>query len=296
MKKGLLAAFGAYLFWGFSPIYWKLLNEIPALEILLHRIFWSLPFLLIIIVIKNGWTNVISLFQNILKKKIYFLSATLLALNWFLFIWSVMNGFIVEASLGYFINPLVNVLLGVVFLKEQIRRFQWIAIFLALTGVVYLTFNYGHFPWIALSLAASFSFYGLIRKTASLGSMDGLAFEMIVIFLPAVFLFSIMHSNNQLVFNSVDSLTKLLLIVTGMVTALPLLFFAYGARKIPYSTLGFIQYIAPTIQFLLGVFLYNEVFGLERFIGFSFIWAALLIYSIENIFNLRKVRIIPTVQ
>lgn len=292
MNKGYPAAIAAYSFWGLSPIFWKLLSEIPAFEILLHRIIWSLPFLLIILYWRNGFKKIKELFRNFSQKRLYFLSAFLLAVNWLLFIWSVNNGYIVEASLGYFINPLVNVLLGVVLLKEHIRRVQWMAIILAAAGVLYLTFNYGSFPWIALSLAGSFGFYGLIRKTASLGSIDGLAFEMVVLYVPALFLFGHLGITDQLVFVNVKFTTEILLIVTGLFTSFPLLLFAFAARKIPYGTLGFIQYIAPTFQFLLGVFLYNENFSSQRFSGFLFIWLALIIYSVENIYFLRRKKII----
>ena len=292
MNKGYPAAFSAYTFWGLSPIFWKFLSAIPAFEILIHRIIWSLPFLLLIIFYRNGLAGITNLFKNIINKKLYFLSAFLLAVNWLIFIWSVNNGYVVEASLGYFINPLVNVVLGVLLLKEGMRRLQWVAIFLALTGVLYLTFNYGNFPWIALSLAGTFAFYGYIRKIASLGSIDGLAFEMLVIYLPGLIVLGYFQNTHQLVFLDVPFSTRILLIGTGLITTLPLLLFAFAARKIPYSTLGFIQYIAPSFQFLLGVFLYHENFSTERFIGFTFIWLALIIYSMENISHFRRKKLL----
>lgn len=288
MNKGYPAAIAAYFFWGFSPIFWKLISQIPALEILLHRIFWSFPFLMIILYWRSGSANLKSLFKNFAQKRLYFISALLLAINWLLFIWAVNNGYIVEASLGYFINPLVNVLLGVIFFKERIRRLQWIAILLASSGVLYLTFNYGNFPWIALSLAGSFGFYGLIRKMAPLGSIEGLTFEMVVLYLPALLLLANMNLHNNLVFFKVGFDIEIILIITGLVTIIPLLLFAFAARNIPYGTLGFIQYIAPSFQFLLGVFVYGEAFGVERFIGFVFIWLALIIYSAENIYFLKR--------
>lgn len=288
MNKGYPAAIAAYFFWGFSPVFWKLISKIPALEILLHRILWSLPFLLLILYWRRGSQSLKPLFQNFAQKKLYFVSAVLLAVNWLLFIWAVTNGYIVEASLGYFINPLINVLLGVIFLKEHIRRLQWLAILLALSGVLYLTFNYGNFPWIALSLAGSFGVYGLIRKMAPLGSIDGLAFEMVVLYFPALLLILNLNLHNELVFFQVGFDTEIILVVTGLVTIFPLLLFAFAARNIPYGTLGFIQYIAPSFQFLLGVFVYGEAFGWQRFTGFVFIWIALLIYSAENIYFLRR--------
>lgn len=292
MNKGYFSAFGAYFFWGLSPIYWKIIASVPALEIVSLRVFWSLPFVLLIFVFRKDIRVIKSLFKNILKYKIYILSAFLLAANWLIWIWAMSNGYIVDASLGYFINPLLNVVIGVLFLHERLRRIQWIALFLALAGVLYLSVNYGHFPWIALSLATSFALYGYIRKTANLGARDGLFIELIFMILPAMALLYFLNGFSNFTLPSLPFKIHFWLSLTGLVTVIPLVTFAYGARKIPYSTLGFIQYIAPTLQFLLGVFIYNENFNIERFTGFSFIWCALIIYTFENVYFLRNRKVI----
>ena len=240
------------------------------------------------IYITGGLKSFTEKLRNIRSIRIYFLSASLLAVNWFTFIWSVNNGFIVEASLGYFINPLVNVFLGVVILKERLRPGQWLALIIAAGGVLYLTFNYGSFPWIALTLAFSFAAYGLIRKTGRLEALDGLSFETGLLFLPALLflIFGIFNGQTTIVDQPLN--LQILVTVTGIITALPLLLFAYGARRITLTSLGFMQYIAPTLQFLLGVLLYNEPFSQQRFIGFMFIWGALIIFSLETFYYLQR--------
>ncbi|KAA3613058.1 MAG: EamA family transporter RarD [Calditrichaeota bacterium] len=288
MNKGYIAAFSAYFWWGLSPIYWKLISSIPAEEILAVRVLLSLPFLLIILLITKNFHTFKSDLTNLSKIKPYILSAFLLATNWYIFIWAMNNNHVVEASLGYFINPLVNVLMGVILLGERMRRMQWLSIILAFGGVMYLAINYGQFPWIALVLAVSFAGYGFIRKTASLGAISGLTGEMTVLLLPAFGLLGFLAVNTDFMIPSLGWDMHFLLSLTAIVTIVPLVVFAYGARRIPYSTLGLIQYIAPSMQFLLGVFLYNEDFNQERLIGFSFIWAALFIYTAENIYFMKR--------
>ena len=288
MNKGYLAAFAAYFWWGLSPIYWKIISAVPALEILGLRVFWSIPFIAIVFILRKNFTFFATLLKSPWKYKIYFVSAMLLFTNWFVWIWSINNGYVVDASLGYFINPLLNVLMGVIFLHEQLRKVQWISLFLALAGVLYLAFNYGKFPWIALTLAGTFASYGYIRKTASLGAFHGLSIEILYMIIPASILVYILNQSSHFTLINQSFEMHLWLMLTGIVTVFPLITFAYGARKIPYSTLGFIQYIAPTLQFLLGVFIYNEEFNMQRFIGFSFIWLALIIYTAENIYVLKK--------
>jgi chloramphenicol-sensitive protein RarD len=283
MNKGYPAAFASFIIWGLSPIYWKLLSSIPATEIILHRIIWSLPFLFFALLVLKGKAAVFALFKSFFKNKINVISATLLAFNWLVFIWAINNNYILEASLGYFINPIINVLMGMFFLKERLQVLQKIAVVFAVLGVLYLTFNYGQFPWIALFLAFSFATYGLIRKTGHLGSVEGLTFEMLVIYLPTLIVFGIFYFSGNIIFNTVEMPQRLLLIFTGVITASPLLLFAYGARKIKYSTIGIIQYLAPTMQFFIGIFIYEEDFTTDRFIGFLFIWIGLLIYSYDTI-------------
>ena len=287
MNRGYAAALAAYIVWGVSPLYWKIVSQVPALEILALRIFWSVPFLLLVFWVRRDF----SVFRNVRLNpgmyKVFLLSPFLLGTNWLVWIWSVNNNHVVDASLGYFINPLVNVALGVIFLHERLRRIQWLALGLALIGVLYLTINYGQFPWIALTLAGSFGLYGYIRKTARLGATDGLAIEVLVLIVPALGLLWFLGASGSLVIADLDLSMHAWLSIAGVITVFTLVVFAFGARKIPYSTLGFIQYIAPTMQFILGIYLYNEGFSAEKLIGFGFIWTALIIYSFENLYYLR---------
>jgi chloramphenicol-sensitive protein RarD len=215
---------------------------------------------------------------------VYIVSAFLLGINWYVWIWSVNNGYVVDASLGYFINPLLNVVMGVVLLHEHLRRLQWVSLALALVGVLYLTLNYGQFPWIALTLAGTFGLYGFIRKTAALGALNGLTIEISVLLIPAFILLAFLYHTSGLVFPTLSLEMHFWLSLSGLITVLPLTLFAYGARRIPYSTIGFIQYLAPTGQFILGVFVFGEMFNMDKFIGFGFIWLALIIYSFENLY------------
>jgi len=288
LNRGYFAAFLAYFWWGLSPIYWKLISSIPALEILPVRVLLSLPLLVIILIYNKKLILLKNELKNTKKVKPFIISAFLLGTNWFIFIWAMNNNHVVEASLGYFINPLVNVLLGVMLLNEKMRRLQWVAVFIALNGVLYLAINYGQFPWIALILAGSFAYYGYIRKTAEFGALDGLTTEMLVMLVPALLLLGWLSTGQEFALFSISWDLYFWLSLTSIVTIIPLVVFAYAARKIPYSTLGLIQYIAPTLQFLLGVFLYNEEFNQERLIGFSFIWIALIIYTSENIYVLKQ--------
>ncbi len=284
MNRGYPAAIVTYLFWGLSPIYWKIISAIPAAEILGLRIWWSVPFLLLVLTIRRDFSVFNTVRKNPVKYLVYIGSAFLLGINWMVWIWSINNGYVVDASLGYFINPLLNVVMGVLLLHEHLRRMQWLALLLALMGVIYLTLNYGQFPWIALTLAGTFGLYGFIRKTAALGALTGLTIEISVLLFPALSLLVFLGQTSTLVFPTLDLDMHLWLSLSGLITVLPLTLFAYGARKIPYSTIGFIQYIAPSLQFLLGVFVFKELFNTDKLIGFSFIWLALILYSLENLY------------
>ena len=291
MNKGILYAGAAYLLWGLFPIYWKALQNVPATEILGHRMVWSLGFVLLLLAVRRHWKWVKTAVSTPRTLFTFIASGVLLAINWLTYIWGVNAGFVVETSLGYFINPLVSVLLGVFFLRERLRIGQWTAVFIAFVGVVYLTVIYGQLPWIALTLAFSFGMYGLLRKTAVLNSVEGLSMETAVLF-PFAFGYLIyLQVTGQAVFGHATWTTSLLLAATGVVTAVPLLLFAAGARRINLSTIGLLQYIAPTIQFLLGVFLYGEPFSMQQLIGFSLIWLALFVYSMEGVRNGRKLRL-----
>jgi chloramphenicol-sensitive protein RarD len=286
MNRGVLYGLGAYLMWGFLPLYLKLLQDVTAIEILGNRIVWSFILLAGIITLRKDWKK---MRQEALKPRtllIYTLSACLLSINWLVYIWGVNAGFVVETSLGYFINPLFNVLLGVIFLHERLRTWQWVPVGLAAVGVIYLTANYGQLPWIALTLAFSFGLYGLVKKTAPLGSLHGLTLETGILFAPAI-LYLLLATSKGLTADHTP-VTLLLLLGMGVVTAVPLLMFGVAARSIDLSLLGILQYIAPTCQFLLGVLVYNEPFTSVRLVGFSLIWAALIIFWVEGALHQRK--------
>ncbi|MCX6045183.1 MAG: EamA family transporter RarD [Chloroflexi bacterium] len=288
MKKGILYAFIAYVIWGFLPIYWKALPGVSALEILSHRVIWSFLFLMIVLAYKNHWQWITPALRN-RRIVLTFCAATMmLGINWLVYIWAVKANHVVESSLGYFINPLVNVLLGVIFLRERLRHRQVIAIGIAALGVIYLTISLGALPWIGLTLALSFGLYGLLRKTAALNSLEGLALETALLVGPALLYVFYQDRMGAGSFGHAKLNISIMLAFAGVITAVPLLLFAAGARRVPLSTLGIIQYIAPTIQFLLGVFLYGEPLTLASLVGFGFIWAALAIYSAEGLLRRRR--------
>ncbi len=280
---GILAAAAAFSLWGVLPVYWKLLQAVPAYEILCHRMSWSLV-LTLGLVFLTGRRAILRQALGERKNLVTFtVTGLLLAVNWLLYIWAVNAGYIVEASLGYFINPLINVLFGMIFFREKMRPVQWLALFLAFLGVLYLTFYYGRFPWIALVLAISFGTYGLLHKRNDLGALDGLCLETGVMFLPAAALLVWCGVDGSGAFGTTGYKEALLLAGTGVATTIPLLLFGYAAKKIPLSTLGLMQYLAPTINLLLGVFVYGEEFPRARMIGFMLIWTALAIFLAENL-------------
>jgi len=284
MQIGMLYAAAAYILWGLFPIYFKALQDVPPIEILSHRIVWALAFLLIVLTSRRQWAWAPKVLRQPKVLAGFAASAVLLSINWFIYIWSVNNDHVVDSSLGYFMNPLVNVFLGFL-LHERMRPTQWAAIALAAVGVAWLTWQAGHPPWIGLALAFSFGSYGLLRKTAALGALEGLSLETILLF-PIAFgylAFLAWNGNNAFLHAPVSS--KWLLAAAGPITAVPLLMFAAGARRIKMSTLGLLQYIAPSIQLLLGVCLYNEPFGGERLAGFAVIWSALALYSLEGLWR-----------
>lgn len=293
INKGVWFGAAAYLLWGLLPIYWKVLSHVSAIEILANRIVWSLILLLALLSIRGKWQWLRDTFANRTTAVKLAIASVLLSLNWLIYIWAINSGYLVEASLGYFINPLVNVTMGVFFLGERVRNLQWIAIGLAAIGVLYMTFVYGQPPWIALTLALSFGTYGLMKKRSVLNSLEGLSFEMFFLFLPALAYIIYREGSNVGAFSTSISSSSWLavafLVLSGVITVIPLLLFAAGARSIPLSTMGILQYIAPTLQFIMGVFLYNESFTHTRLIGFIFIWAALILYTIEGAVERRRI-------
>jgi chloramphenicol-sensitive protein RarD len=282
MSEGVWYAVCAYVCWGLFPIYWKQLDRVPALQLIGHRILWSFVMLAAIIGATRQWRSFRRASFNTPVLRIYAVAAALVTVNWFTFVWAVNSGYVVETSLGYFINPLVNVLFGVVFLHERLRLVQWIAIGLAAAGVLYLTALYGSLPWIALVLALSFGSYGLVKKKGLLGSVHGLALETAILTPLAIAYLMYVQRSDQGALLHGGLRSDLLLLGTGAVTTIPLLFFASAVQRIPLSLLGVLQYIAPTMQFLLGVLLYREPFTPAQFVGFAMVWAALIVLGVEG--------------
>ena len=282
MNKGTWNGIAAYLLWGVFPIYWKLLHNVPAMQVIGHRISWSFVLLMLFIVFTKQWKEFRAAALTPRTLVLYSIAGVLLTINWLVYVWGVNAGFIVETSLGYFINPLISVLLGVIFLYERLRPAQWIPVALATAGVIYLTVSYGHLPWIALSLAFSFGFYGFVKKLAPLGSLYGLTLETGIVFPCALLYLVFVSLNGTGAFFQEGASTDLLLIGTGVVTTIPLLMFASAAKQIPLTVVGLLQYIAPTLQFLIGVFLYKEPFDHAHLIGFGIVWVALIIFWVEN--------------
>lgn len=289
MLRGVIAAASAFTLWGVFPLYLRLLQQVPSLEILSHRVLWSVVLLMSLLAMRRQW-DWLALVRA--QPRIIFTFATsalMVATNWVVYIWSVNHDHIVDASLGYFITPLFNVLFGIG-LGERLRLTQWVAVGLAACGVLWLTVSEGGVPWIGLVIAVTFSLYGLLRKTAALGALEGLSVETMLL-LPAAGLFLLLpDAGSSHAFGS-NIPISLLLMAAGPVTAIPLLMFAYGARRIPLSLVGLLQYIGPSIQLLLGVWLYHEPFAGAKLIGFAMIWLGLAVYSGEALLRGWRLRI-----
>jgi chloramphenicol-sensitive protein RarD len=289
VNRGIVYALSAYIFWGLHPIYWKQLHNVPSVEILAHRILWSFVFFLIIITGRRGWSELKRKVCQRGRRWILFVPAFLIGSNWGVYIWAVNAGYIIETSLGYFICPLISVFLGVIFLRERLRPVQWVAIGIAAAGVLVMTFLYGQFPWISIYLALSWGSYGLLRKQSPLGPVQGLTLETLLLsILSLAFLITRKFSGSFAFLQ--DGPTSLLLMGTGIISGLPLLIFIAGARLIDLTLIGILQYVYPTLIFVIGYFIYQEPLNQSRLIGFSFIWTALLLYSIEGFYMLKKKR------
>jgi chloramphenicol-sensitive protein RarD len=281
--SGVFYAGGAFLIWGLSPAYWKAMQSVPALEIVTHRVVWSFIFLMVLCGLQSRWQELSRVLQAPRILLVLFLTTLLVSFNWLLYIWAVNAGYLLQASLGYYINPLVNVLLGMVFLKERLRRTQGLAVLLACAGVAYRTLSLGQFPWIALALAFTFGTYGLIRKVAPVSSLVGLTVETLLLTIPGAAYLGYLESHNIGALFRSGWFLDALLIGTGVFTAVPLLFFNLAARRINLSTVGLMQYIAPSGMFLLAVFAYGEPFTSGQLWSFVLIWIALSIYSIDSL-------------
>ena len=282
MNTGIVYAALAYLSWGLFPLYFRQVAAVPALEVVLHRTLWSLVFVLALLAVRRQWAWMREVLRQPRVLGAFALSALLLAANWLTYVWAVNNSHVVDASLGYFILPLVNVALGYVFLHERPRPGQWLAVTVAAAGVLWLTVLTGRLPWIALVLALSFGFYGLLRKVAVLGALEGLTLETVLLAPVTMAVLGVWAWQGQGALVQGDAATLGWLVLAGPVTAIPLLWFAAGARRIPLATMGILQYIAPSLQLALGVWLFHEAFDVSRLAGFVLIWAALLVYTLEG--------------
>jgi len=280
---GVVFAVGAYLTWGVSPAYFKLLKHVAPFEILMHRMLWSLVLLLPLILITRQGSDFMDVLRNRRTIGMLCITTAIVAGNWFLFIWAINTDRILQASLGYYINPLVNVLLGTVFLRERLRPLQKAAVAIAAAGVLYLTLQFGEFPWIALTLAVSFGSYGLIRKVTPVGALVGLTTELLILFLPALGFIAHQYLADAGAFLRLDRHTDLLLAGCSLVTAMPLIMFISGVRRLHLSTMGFLQYIAPSCTFLLAVFIYGEPLNRTLLTAFILIWSALAVFSYDSL-------------
>lgn len=289
VRNGLWIAAASFVLWGLMPLYWHLLKVVPSLQIVMHRMVWSALLVAGWLAWKQGGGWLRAALARPRAAWMLGLSGLLIATNWTLYVWAVNAGHVVETSLGYFINPLISVVMGVVFLHERLNRLQWISVALAATGVAWLTWQYGQPPWIALGLALTFGLYGLIRKLVAVDAVSGLGVESVYLFLPALGMLVWAETHGSGGFAGgwgwgVDAL----LVFGGALTALPLIGFAYAVRRVPLSVVGLMQYIAPTLQFLLGVLFFGEAFDHERATGFVFIWVALAIFASEGLWRARR--------
>jgi len=280
-RKGILLAVSAYCMWGFAPLYFKLLHQVSATEILIHRVVWSFVFMVIIMLFIGGFSRLRLVFKQPKQLLVLTITSILIAGNWLLFIWAVNNDHMLDASLGYFINPLLNVLLGMLFLGERLRKLQWVAVGLASIGVLVQLISFGSIPIVSLALASTFGFYALLRKKVNVDAKSGLLVETAIL-LPVALIYLIATLDNA----SASMLTNTwqlnaMLMAAGIITTIPLLCFAGAATRIPLSMLGFFQYIGPSIMFILAVSLFNEPFDAEKGVTFGFIWSALLVFTLD---------------
>ena len=282
MNKGFIQAVGAYTIWGISPIFWKGLSEISAMYSLAHRIFWTFAVMALIQTLRRSWPQFRE--QNLSRRSRFIgvVSSLLIGTNWLVWVWAMNVDRVVEGSLGYFINPLVSVFLGVVFLGESLRRNQWLAVILAAIGVTWLTFSVGSLPWVSLVLAGTFGLYGLSKKLTEQSPMNGLTSEMSVLVIPAFIYFFFRTFDGTETLSKASSTELLLLVASGLFTAAPLLLFANAVKEVPLSIIGLLQFLAPTAQFLLGVLAYDEKFDMMQLVGFIIIWSALIIFITDS--------------
>jgi chloramphenicol-sensitive protein RarD len=285
---GLAYALGAYLWWGLVPLYFKAIAHISVWEILAHRMVWSFPILALIIILRKRWGQIKSALAS--KRIILWLvlSTMCIATNWLLYIWAVAHERVTEASLGYYLNPLINIALGMIVLRERLRGWQWVSLLLAGVGVAWYTFSLGSLPWIAITLAVTFGMYALIRKVIHINAFDGLFVEIAILLVPSILFLFYVETSSGTVFLAGNTQDTLLLLVAGIVTVTPLLWFTEGARRLNLSTMGFIQYLAPSMQLVLAVYLFKEPFSIDHKIAFGCIWVALAIYTADALLTYRR--------
>ena len=287
-RRGLLFALAAFGFWGLVPIYFKAVGSVPPIEILAHRVLWSVPLVALLIRLFGNWGGVRDALRSGRTLATLALSATLVASNWLTFIYGVTQGRILETSLGYYVNPLVNVLLGMIFLRERLTRLQAVSVALAAAGTAHLTLSHGSLPWISLTLAFTFGFYGLLRKTVRIDSMGGLLVETSLLLPAAAAYLAVLGARGTGSLGTAAPGISLLLVAAGAVTALPLIWFASAARRLPYSLIGLLQYISPSLSFLLAVFLYGERFTPAHAVSFACIWTALAVFTFDTVHARRR--------
>lgn len=290
-KKGIFFALGAYVLWGILPIYWELIDQIGAFEILAFRIIFSAIFMVLILIVgkhqrQSFMRDVNQLVSHPIQLLAIIVAGYVITVNWGTFIWAVTNGHVLESSLGYYINPLVSILLALIFLKERFNKFEWLAILFAFIGVLYMTLKVGEFPVVSLMLAFSFGIYGLLKKVVHIDAISSIAVECIVTAPAGLIYVGYLWQQHQLTFGM--NMSSFWLLFSGAITAIPLILFSAGAKRIPLSLTGFIQYVGPTIMFVLGIFLFNEPFDVHQLITFVFIWIGIILYSISQYLKMKR--------
>ena len=295
-KQGIIIVAIAYMLWGFMPIYWKFLSDVSSDEILASRIIWSFLFTLLLVTISKNLKTLLDDLKELWSNKKAFwslvLASYLVTGNWFTFIFAVNGGYIVQTSLGYYINPLISVLLGIIFLKERLSKAQQLSVVIAAIGVIILAVSYGEIPWISFILAITFAFYGLIKKSLTIDPLRGMTIETLFVLPVALLYFAYLLKKDQAVFFESSISMMILIALTGVATAVPLVLFAKGTKTMPLYMSGFIQYIAPTLMLIIGVFIYKEQFSQIEFLSFSFIWVALILFTASKIMEVRKKKIL----
>lgn len=286
-RTGILSGLSAYALWGLFPLYFPLLEPASGVEIVAHRVLWSVVFIALLLTVARGWSGVRAAATDRRTLLVLTAAAVLIAVNWLVFVYGVNSGHVVETSLGYFINPLVSVLFGVVFFAERLRPLQWAAVGIAAVAVAVLTVDYGRPPWIALALAVTFGLYGLMKKLVRVPAAPGLFVETAIVAVPAVILLGVLHAHGHGTFGNAGPGNALLLVSSGVATAVPLLLFAAATRRVPLSTVGLLQYLTPLMQLSIGVFVYGEPMPPARLAGFAIVWVALAVFTADSLRNAR---------